>query len=302
MREVKALAKLDHPGIVRYYQSWLECPPPGWQERYDSLICSSESVETSVTSNLTSEVQRSSEIPSCHVHKEPTESSGGIVFTNDVRVDIHKASEDTGGNDHGDDSVAITMEDSSWDGDSGRNTNETVGGPEKEFDSVSIVFEGSEPFCMIGNPNHDSLRRRNFASSQGFSIEFIENSEYPGANLGKETQEDPRNLKPTPRRVSRVGRNPKKLKNNLNHEERSVVVGEPPRKLYLYIQMQLCRPESLREWLNDQPFEHEATYDIFYQIVSAISYVHIQGLMHRDLKVGFSTIWTLNFDLIFVCT
>lgn len=38
MREVKALAKLDHPGIVRYYHSWLESPPIGWQESKDAEI------------------------------------------------------------------------------------------------------------------------------------------------------------------------------------------------------------------------------------------------------------------------
>jgi len=35
MREVKALAKLEHPGIIRYFNAWQETPPVGWQEESD---------------------------------------------------------------------------------------------------------------------------------------------------------------------------------------------------------------------------------------------------------------------------
>ena len=33
LREVRAMAKLDHRGIIRYYHTWIERPPPGWQVR-----------------------------------------------------------------------------------------------------------------------------------------------------------------------------------------------------------------------------------------------------------------------------
>ena len=31
IQEVKALANLEHPGIVRYFHAWWEAPPDGWQ-------------------------------------------------------------------------------------------------------------------------------------------------------------------------------------------------------------------------------------------------------------------------------
>jgi len=33
VREVRALAKLNHPKIVRYYTSWVEDAPPDWHEK-----------------------------------------------------------------------------------------------------------------------------------------------------------------------------------------------------------------------------------------------------------------------------
>jgi len=56
---------------------------------------------------------------------------------------------------------------------------------------------------------------------------------------------------------------------------------------YLYIQMQLCHQNSLREWLKDNTNNRDIKYilGIFSQIVQAVEYVHLQGLILRDLKV-----------------
>lgn len=59
---------------------------------------------------------------------------------------------------------------------------------------------------------------------------------------------------------------------------------EPP--VFLYIQMQLCKKESLKEWLQENlKRDYSDILNMFKQILSAVEYVHLRGLIHRDLKV-----------------
>lgn len=61
-------------------------------------------------------------------------------------------------------------------------------------------------------------------------------------------------------------------------------------KVYLYIQMQLCRKENLKDWMNSRSNMEERGWGtclhIFLQIAEAVEFLHSKGLMHRDLKVG----------------
>ncbi|KAK9396779.1 eukaryotic translation initiation factor 2-alpha kinase 3 [Crotalus adamanteus] len=57
MREVKALAKLEHPSIVRYFNAWLEAPPESWQERMDELWLKDESIDWPLSSPSPMEMQ-----------------------------------------------------------------------------------------------------------------------------------------------------------------------------------------------------------------------------------------------------
>lgn len=71
-------------------------------------------------------------------------------------------------------------------------------------------------------------------------------------------------------------------------ENEKVVVGKTSNpRTFLYIQMELCRKESLRDWLmRNQTRDQHEVLRIFNDIVKAVEYVHDNHLMHRDLKVS----------------
>lgn len=72
-----------------------------------------------------------------------------------------------------------------------------------------------------------------------------------------------------------------KTSNNLERNEKKY-----SSSVYLYIQMQLCRKESLKDWLSVNTNRNITDVNnIFRQIVNAVEYIHNQGLIHRDLKV-----------------
>ncbi|CAH8494047.1 unnamed protein product [Dicrocoelium dendriticum] len=53
LREVKALASLDHPGIVRYHRAWCECPPAGWQQSRDRIMFGESDEDTEADTGCT---------------------------------------------------------------------------------------------------------------------------------------------------------------------------------------------------------------------------------------------------------
>ena len=48
MREVKTLAHCEHQNIVRYFQAWVETPPPEWQEKEDRIWMDREAMSHSI--------------------------------------------------------------------------------------------------------------------------------------------------------------------------------------------------------------------------------------------------------------
>ncbi|XP_045454664.1 eukaryotic translation initiation factor 2-alpha kinase-like [Melitaea cinxia] len=306
LREVRALAKLEHEHIVRYFNAWLEEPPPRWQEQRDAYwMRQLGGVSVAMSEDYTSRV------PSTPSNKK-SPSKGDSVMLN-----LHKSIDDC--------IDALDYE---------KNLSE----PRRHRslscnDSFSIVFDEDatkDPHLTTVTPEPDNTPKNSLSTyssrntntlsknSKNASSDVLPNmlskhgsgdnddSFIMFANTGdlenSARLSEARNLSNKVLEKIKEGDTfkdsqsyNKKKKGHTRHwsldmcvrnaEENNENVGS---KMYLYIQMQLCRRDSLHDWLrNNRTWEsrnREQVTTLFSQIVSAVEYVHLAGLIHRDLK------------------
>lgn len=277
-REVKALAKLDHSGIVRYYQSWFECPPPGWQEERDRVsidlslatptagVSPADGMSSVKTPNLVSlsiDDKLRQCLPRSNINPlripDSLSGCGDMLYNKDITSSLSEP-------------VSVSHQDSS------DVSVQIDAGTGSESFEISFRDEGcGSSDCSKMLLNCGTRDRINAESS--FSVVFEDSNELD-AQCSRDTV-------PIPADQRHILDSKCTTSNDCQKSvpERKVKVGRP--KLYLYIQMQLCQPESLKDWLKSNTL-NRSKYELlnmFHQIVSAISYVHQCGLMHRDLKV-----------------
>lgn len=263
MREVKTLANCEHQNIVRYFQAWVETPPSGWQEQKDRVWLECDALSTSI-----------------EIDSPTTEAPPSELFTGKNReTKLNSWMLDLKTNEcmNFDDEIRKTKfsnNDSSDDSDSFIQF--------KDEELSNSVFENSADDSFeikFQNSNQNSINNNSIWSSDKNSDHII--SIAPNHKRVKELSiEDSDSLPVTP--FKKTHRRPL----SLDLTSRGNVIEAPVTKMYLYIQMQLCRKQCLRDWLreNDLAMRQEHIIPIFEQIVGAVEYVHLKGLIHRDLK------------------
>ena len=258
MREVKTLANCEHKNIVRYFHAWVEQPPKGWQEQKDKELLSRDILSTSITI----------ESPS------PTEESKAFVIHDEIRnVNISTTNEPwllnlQQKNDfsRGDFGNSIATDDSCSFIQFKADTNDMGNDDEEEeIDDESFEIEFKhETQTSVSEVPSEASHVISIKASEGESV-----SETP-AKKGHRRQ---MSLDLPSVSGAKLSKKP------LN------VAGVT--KMYLYIQMQLCMKNSLKDWLRatDLSMRNGKTFEIWSQIIDAVHYVHLKGLIHRDLKV-----------------
>uniref|UniRef100_A0A671Y3L8 Eukaryotic translation initiation factor 2-alpha kinase 3 n=1 Tax=Sparus aurata TaxID=8175 RepID=A0A671Y3L8_SPAAU len=247
MREVKALAKLEHPGIIRYFNAWQESPPEGWQEEMDQRWLKDASTTDWPMSFLDHMEALSVKVP-----VSSSVAGGSVGFGVDMAdLSFHPLL--------GHDSL-MSERDSQADPDASDTPHSFElcpprGPSDCTSSSFDIVFEDSG--CdRDADADTDSASS---AASPGTVTE--KNSSSSSHTRQQESVPPSSSSPPRPTTLTLV-------------------------YLYIQMQLcrkenlkdwmaQRCLPEQR---------EHNQCLDIFLQIAEAVDFLHSKGLMHRDLK------------------
>ncbi|XP_058135039.1 eukaryotic translation initiation factor 2-alpha kinase 3 isoform X2 [Dasypus novemcinctus] len=303
MREVKALAKLEHPGIVRYFNAWLEAPPEKWQEKMDEIWLKDESTDWPLSSpspmDAPSVKIRRMDPFSTKEHIEiisPSPERSGS-FSVGISCGQTSSSEsqfsplEFSGISPGDTSESVDPACTLRDGHltEGEAQDGTLDGKEeghsfelcpsetsphvrsRERTSSSIVFEDSG----CDNASSREERKTNSLHAGNHCAHRLNGFRHSSSKSSSEPT-----LSVSPSR-------PTTLSLDLTKNTAERLQPSSP-KVYLYIQMQLCRKENLKDWMSRrctmEERERTMCLHIFLQIAEAVEFLHSKGLMHRDLK------------------
>lgn len=286
IKEVKCLAKLDHENVVRYYTSWLE---PTWTMTGNT---SSPTIITDGTDhNQRGEDEKVAvscpdEVASKDVQRKMLSSIEQLVYG-----DIHD-SKSTDGH---------TL-----------NHNNIMGDASTSYDCTTAANygHGGKGLCAWSFDDSNSNQIRNADSwnqlpSYNSNNDPILSDSISTGGYGEDSEcsewtIDQQQSSAGNFRVQHHNTNHHTYSHRQGHHQRQKQREKSYRyKICLFIQMQLCDPSTLADWIRRRNSSrnlpsktltkkwcknYEAAWEVFLQIVQGLAHVHSQGVLHRDLK------------------
>ncbi|XP_017098660.2 eukaryotic translation initiation factor 2-alpha kinase isoform X1 [Drosophila bipectinata] len=301
LREARTLASCEHHNIVRYFHSWTETPPTGWQEEEDRKLLAHElstsiQIETPDESTLPSLAEQLKEKRHQQLLSWVSDAANSTACSHDFHghgePSLRNIREEYDDDEEEDSLIEFRSESQSAALRAGDNDDEDDDDDDEDEDDEEEHLEEDKKRLQRSSVSIDihsasfDLKNINYSQHQLVSNSFQIESVRSKSNVSDDTEDDSK-----PRKKPLTLALAHNHNNNGSHPTppsatlQNGVVAKPS-KVYLYIQMQLCRKESLRDWLRDNRTEARTAHiaDIFHQIVDAVDYVHLKGLIHRDLK------------------
>ena len=302
-REVRVLAKLEHRNIVRYFSTWEETPPIGWQEEMDVWFADQHLGSAAPSLGETQDATSADFSQSFQIQSEPPKPLPLVKPHNPLKLFSPSVSS---GQKDGSFSVVLdtssgNFSTSNCDSDSSDSDEEGTGLLPREESSFGVSFCDKPPARVrFGDESSGGVK---FCDETSGGVRFGDESSAGARFADKFQRRGKKHIleeRGEPEAVSVVI-----MDSNSNEESGGCIEalrweeskGEkldiclgssekvPRQKAFLYIVMQLCCRETLSHWLaSHTQRSREEIIDIFKQICVGVEYVHSMGLVHRDLK------------------
>jgi len=291
-REVKLHAKLDHKNVVRYYSTWEETPPVGWQEENDSWWADMELGSIAPTSDPSitdisfsfsrdPDIQQNQTKPTISNHNPLNPFRGFSTSGFSENPTFSKAS---------DNSFAIDFEhscDNNVPAEEHSNKKVNEKATKKDDSSSSDDEDGSGNESDDEHSDNDVIEE----STGGIVFEHTGKSDAVSLDMSGNGSDDENSDDNEEFKVNLGDTSPNSCVEALDWDTKSKqkssdrTLKTVKQKSFMYIVMQLCLKETLRDWLRlNTVRDKNKIYNIFSQICSGVEYVHSQNLVHRDLK------------------